>query len=121
MMLKLETGTYQVLPPGTPFSEVEALLERVLLRGDWFLQKTKSEGWAVCRLCMVVGGGPGRPGIPASVVRVSRWAGRTCADVGMFPHGEAQCSPGKGGGNFQVWLRFLVSCPLDNQEGNHPV
>ena len=43
-MLKLETGTYQVLPTGTSFSEAEALLENVLLRGDWFLQKMKFEG-----------------------------------------------------------------------------
>ena len=42
-MLKLETGTYQVLLTGTSFSEAEALLENALLRGDWFLQKTKFE------------------------------------------------------------------------------
>ena len=35
-----------------------------------------------------------------------------------FSHGEVQCSPGKGGGNFPMWL---ISCPLANQEGNHPV
>ena len=44
MMLKLETGTYLALLTGTYFSEVEALLENVLLRGDGFLQKMKLEG-----------------------------------------------------------------------------